>query len=333
MGHMMRKLELTIATSDYDHLRDFRIGEVRAEGIDPIWLSMDFHEIFARFAARRDWDVSEMSFAKFTALASQPEAEIIGLPVFPSRMFRFSSFYINRHKGIHSAADLRGKRVGVPEWAQTAAVYTRGWLQHVAGVPLTDIEWVQAGTDEAGRLEKVDLTLPKGLSLTRVSDRTLGDMVASGELDCVMIAREPKVFRQKHPDVVRLFPDYRKLEEDYYDATGVFPIMHVIAMRKSLLDQHPWAARNLYLAFEEAKHRSLERIRDNAVSRYPIPWLGDYIRGLQARFGEDLHPYGLEANLPTLKLFTQYAYEQGISGRLVAPEDLFASGLDISVKV
>ena len=158
-------------------------------------------------------------------------------------------------------------------------------------------------------------------------------MVASGELDCVMIAREPKVFRQKHHDVVRLFPDYRKLEEDYYDATGVFPIMHVIAMRKSLLEQHPWAARNLYLAFEEAKHRSLERIRDNAVSRYPIPWLGDYIRGLQARFGEDLHPYGLEANLPTLKLFTQYAYEQGIAGRLVAPEDLFASGLDISIKV
>ena len=104
-------------------------------------------------------------------------------------------------------------------------------------------------------------------------------------------------------------------------------------MRKSLLEQHPWAARNLYLAFEEAKHRSLERIRDNAVSRYPIPWLGDYIRGLQARFGEDLHPYGLEANLPTLKLFTQYAYEQGIAGRLVAPEDLFASGLDISIKV
>ena len=113
--HSMRKLELTIATSDYDHLRDFRIGEVRAEGIDPIWLSMDFHEIFARFAARRDWDVSEMSFAKFTALASQPNAEIIGLPVFPSRMFRFSSFYVNRHKGIQSAADLRGKRVGVPE--------------------------------------------------------------------------------------------------------------------------------------------------------------------------------------------------------------------------
>ncbi len=329
----MRKLELTIAASDYDHFRDFRSGDIVAEGIDPIWLSMDFHEIFARFAARRDWDVSEMSFAKFTALATEDNSDIIGLPVFPSRMFRFSSFYVNRRKGIKTAADLRGKRIGVPEWAQTAAVYTRGWLEHVAGVPLTSIDWVQAGTDEAGRMEKVDLELPKGLRLERIADRTLGEMVASGELDAVMIAREPKVFRAGHPDVVRLFPDFRRAEEDYYDTTGVYPIMHVIAMRKSVLDRHPWAARNLFLAFEEAKNRSLDRLDDNAVSRYPVPWLGDYIRSLRDRFGRDLHPYGIDKNYPTLKLFFQYAYEQGIARKLVEPEALFPEGLSISVKV
>ena len=330
---MTRKLELTIAASDYDHFRDFRSGAIQAEGIDPIWLTMDFHEIFARFAARRDWDVSEMSFAKFVALATADDSDIIGLPVFPSRMFRFSSFYINRHKGIRTAADLRGKRIGVPEWAQTAAVYTRGWLEHVAGVPLTSIEWVQAGSNDAGRAEKVELDLPKGLNLTRVTDKTLGDMVASGELDCVMIAREPNVFRRKHPDVVRLFPDYRAAEEQSFDETGVYPIMHTIAMRKSVLEKHPWVARNLFLAFEEAKNRSLERFDDEAVSRFPVPWLVDYVRSLRGRFGDDLHPYGIEANYPTLKMFLQYSYEQGIAKKLVEPEAIFPEGLSFSVKV
>ena len=330
---MTRKLELTIAASDYDHFRDFRSGDIQAEGIDPIWLTMDFHEIFARFAARRDWDVSEMSFAKFAALATDDNADIIGLPVFPSRMFRFSSFYINRHKGIRTAADLRGKRIGVPEWAQTAAVYTRGWLEHVAGVPLTSIDWVQAGSNDAGRAEKVELDLPNGLRLTRVTDKTLGDMVASGELDCVMIAREPNVFRRKHPDVVRLFPDYRAAEEQSFDETGVYPIMHTIAMRKSVLEKYPWAARNLFLAFEESKNRSLERLNDEAVSRFPVPWLVDYVRSLRDRFGDDLHPYGIEANYPTLKLFLQYAYEQGIAKKLVSPEAIFPEGLSFSVKV
>src|SRR5262245_42656965 len=162
----MKKIPLTIAISDYDHFRDFRFGIVDAEGIEPLWLNLDLHEIFSRFAAGREWHVSEMSFAKFSAQATAPNADIIGLPVFASRVFRLASFYINKRAGIRTAADLEGKRVGVPEWAQTAAVYSRGWLQHEAGVPLRAIEWVQAGTEGAGRTEKVDLDLPKDIRLT-----------------------------------------------------------------------------------------------------------------------------------------------------------------------
>ena len=268
----MSKLSLTIATTDYDHFRDFRTGAVQAEGIDHNWLTLGHHECFARFTAGREFDLSELSFAKFAAQVTRPDSDIVGLPVVCSRLFRFSSFYVNRNKGIKTAKDLKGKRVGVPEWAHTAAVYMRGWLMHEGGVALNEIDWVQAGTNEVGRIEKVELSLPKGVKLTSMPDKTLSDMIASGELDCVIIARPPNSFREKHPDVVRLFPDYEAVEQRYYQDTRVYPIMHVIALRKAILDDNPWVARNLYSAFEESKRRSLERILDPAVS---WPWTTD----------------------------------------------------------
>ena len=190
-------VKLTIATSDYDHFRDFRLGLVRAEGIEATWLTLGHHEIFSRFTFNREWDVSELSFAKFSAQVTRENSDIIGLPVYASRLFRFASIYVNRKKGIKTAKDLRGKRIGVPEWAHTAAVYMRGWLMHEGGVALSDIDWVQAGTNEAGRIEKVELTLPKGVKLTAAPDKTLSGMIASGELDAVIIARPPNSFRAK----------------------------------------------------------------------------------------------------------------------------------------
>lgn len=329
----MKKLHLTVATDDYDHFRDFRLGLVQAEGIETTWLVMDIHEVFARFAANREWDVSEMSFAKFVAQATEEHPDIIGIPVFASRMFRMSSFYINKRSGIKSAADLRGKKIGLPEWAQTAAVYTRGWLQHEAGVPLTEIDWYQAGTEQAGRTEKVELNLPKGLRLTRVTDKTLSAMVATGELDCIMTARPPSSFKRKHPDVARLFPDFQTEELRQFERSKVYPIMHIIGLKRSLLKEHPWVARNLYNAFEESKNRSLQRLTDMSVSRYPIPWLADHVAKLQGRFGEDLYPYGIEENRATLDTFLQYAYEQGVARRRAKPEELFPPGIMVSVKI
>jgi 4,5-dihydroxyphthalate decarboxylase len=294
---------------------------------------MDIHEVFARFAANREWDVSELSFAKFAAQATEDDPDIIGIPVYASRMFRMSSFYINTKKGIKTAADLRGKKVGLPEWAQTAAVYTRGWLQHDAGVPLTEIDWYQAGTEQAGRTEKVELNLPKGLRLTRITDKTLSAMLAAGELDCIMTARAPSCFLKKHPDVARLFPNYQAEERAYYERTRVYPIMHIIALKKSLLKEHPWVARNLFNAFEESKQRSLERLLDISISHYPVPWLTDHAEQMQAIFGKDLYPYGIEENRPTLETFLQYAYEQGIARRHAKPEELFPAGIMVSVKI
>jgi 4,5-dihydroxyphthalate decarboxylase len=253
----MSLIPLTIAATDYDHFRDLRFGLVCPEGIDLTWLTLGHHECFARFTANREFDLSELSFAKFCTQASRPDSDVIGLPIICSRLFRFSSFYVNTKSGIRNAKDLAGKRVGSPEWAHSAAVYMRGWLQNDVGIPLADIRWFQAGANAPGREEKVELNLPKGVSITRVMDRSLSDMLAAGDIDCAIIARPPTCFLAGHPDVVRLFPDYVAMEEEYYARTRVWPIMHIVAMKKSIVDEHPWVPRNLYNAFLESKRRSI----------------------------------------------------------------------------
>jgi 4,5-dihydroxyphthalate decarboxylase len=329
----MTALRLSIATTDYDHFRDFRTGVVRAEGVDHTWLTLGHHECFARFTANREFDVSELSFAKFSAQVSRPDADIVGLPVICSRLFRFSSFYVNRKSGITSVQDLKGKRIGSPEWAHSAAVYMRGWMHEEMGVPLTSVHWYQAGANAPGREEKVELALPAGLTLTRVADRSLSDMLAANDIDCAIIARPPTCFLEGHPDVVRLFPDYVPMEEDYFARTRVWPIMHIIAMKKSIVDAYPWTARNLYNAFLESKRRSIERILDPAVSRYPVPWLSAYARRMRDLFGGDLFPYGIEENRPTWEQMARYTFQQGIAHRLMTPEELFPRGIMTKVVI
>lgn len=329
----MSRVRLSIATTDYDHFRDFRLGLVQAEGIEHTWLTLGHHEIFARFTFNREWDVSELSFAKFMTQVTREKPDLIGLPVVCSRLFRFSSFYVNTRSGIRSPKDLKGKKVGSPEWAHTAAVYMRGWLGDEHGIGLTDIHWYQAGANEAGRVEKVELNLPKGMQLTRVADRSLSEMLASGEIDCAIIARPPDCFRHGHPDVVRLFPDFWEMEERYYAETRVWPIMHIIAVQKPVLDANPWVARNLYNAFLESKRRSVERLSDPAVSRYPLAWLPAYARKMRDMFGGDPFPFGIEENRPTLEQFLRYTYEQGIAHRHAKPEEIFPKGVMTMVRV
>ena len=327
----MTQLKLAIATTDYDHFRDFRLGLVRAEGIEHTWLTLGHHEIFARFTFNREWEVSELSFAKAVAQLTRENSDIIGLPVVCSRLFRFSSFYVNKKSKIRVAKDLRGKSIGSPEWAHTAAVYMRGWLNDEHGVGLKDIHWYQAGANEAGRIEKVELALPEGVKLTRVSDKSLSELLASGEIDCALIARPPDCFRHGHPDVERLFPNYWEMEEEFYRRTRVWPIMHIIAVQKRVLNENPWVARNLFNAFAESKRRSLERLLDPAVSRYPLPWLPTYARRMRDLFGGDPFPFGIEENRPTLELFLQYTYEQGIAHRHAKVEEIFPKGMMVEV--
>jgi 4,5-dihydroxyphthalate decarboxylase len=326
-------LHLSIATTDYDHFRDFRLGTVVAQGIEHTWSVLGHHEVFARFTANREWDVAELSIAKFAAQVTRDDPDSIGLPVICSRMFRFGAFYVNRRSGITTVEDLRGKRIGSPEWAHSAAVYMRGWLHNEAGVALDQVQWVQAGANAPGREEKVEIQLPEGVLLERVTDRSLSDLLAAGDLDCAIIARPPDCFRHSHPDVVRLFPDFQPIEAEYYQRTGVWPIMHIIAMRRAILDQHPWVARNLYNAFTESKQRSVERLLDPAVSRYPLPWLPAYAENMRNLFGGDPFPYGVEANRATLEQLLRYAHQQGIAHRLATPDEVFPPGIMTKVVI
>ena len=323
----MSKLTLSIATNDYDHFRDFRMGEVKAEGIDLIWSNLRHHECFARFTANREFDLAELSFAKFTTQVTREDSDIIGLPVICSRLFRFGSFYVNRKSNIKTVHDLKGKKIGSPEWAHSAAVYMRGWMHNEMGVKLTDVHWVQAGANAPGRKEKVELNLPEGMTLTRIEDKSLSELLAAGEIDCAIIARPPTCFLEGHPDVVRLFPDYLDMEEKSYQETKVWPIMHIIAMKKRILDEHPWVARNLFNAFEESKRRSLERLFDPAISRYPLPWLPTYARKMADIFGDDFFPYGIEENRATWEQMALYTYQQGIAHRQFTPEEIFPKGI------
>jgi 4,5-dihydroxyphthalate decarboxylase len=235
----MASLHLSVATTDYDHFRDFRLGLLTAEGLEVTWLNLGHHECFARFTSNREFDVAELSFAKFMTQVSREESDIIGLPVVCSRLFSFSSFYVNRKSGISKVEDLKGRKVGSPEWAHSAAVYMRGWMHNEKGVTLTDVQWYQAGANAPGREEKVELKLPTGVAITRVPDKSLSEMLGPTRLTARSSRARQPAFSEGHPDVVRLFPDYLDMEEEYYTRTKVRPIMHIIAMRRDIVDEYP----------------------------------------------------------------------------------------------
>jgi 4,5-dihydroxyphthalate decarboxylase len=319
----MADLRLTLAINDYDHVRDLVTGRVRAEGIDLTCLTLSVEEIFYRFTAFREWDVSELSMAKYASLVGSGDRSVTAIPVFPSRVFRHAAFYVRDDGSVRAPADLTGRRVGVPEWIQTAGVYARGVLQHQFGVALSDVGWVQGGVNQPGREELVAPTLPPGVSIEAVADRTLQDMLVDGELDAVISARPPQRFLDGDGRIRRLFEDPRAVEEAHYRETGIFPIMHTLALRSEIVDHDPWVAGNLLTAFTEAKDRSLARLRDVNTSRFPVPWSHELGGRAAALLGPDSWPYGIEPNRPTLEAFLRWAHEQGVAERALAPEDLF----------
>ncbi len=303
----MMKLPLSLAISPYEHTRG-----LRPQGIELALLELPIEEIFYRFTRFREWDASEMSFGKVVSILSRPSPDIIALPVFVSRVFRHSAIYTR----LKQPKDLEGKRVGIPEWAQTAGIYVRGLLQHEYGIDLARIEWVQAGVREPGRVEKVELQLPAGVKIRPAPDKTLAGMLASGEIDAAISARDP--------GGPRLFPHYRELEEAYFKKTRIFPIMHVVVLRREVYERERWVAMNLFKAFEEAKQASQARIAEIGLSHVPLPWIPEHARHWRELAGEDFWPYGIEANRPTLEAFVQYAYEQGVAVRRVKLEEMFA---------
>jgi 4,5-dihydroxyphthalate decarboxylase len=315
----MANLRLSLACGPYDRTQSLRDGTIRPEGIDLTYVTLQPAEIFWRMLQYREFDASEMSLSNYTTLVSGGEAPFIAIPVFPSRVFRHGYFFINTEKGIKAPADLKGKRGGVPEYSMTAAVYMRGLLEHEYGVKPSDVAWVQGRTDRLGRKLPPDVRLSQAASGTE-----LGDLLERGEIDFLMTANNPLSFRRGSSKVRRLFTNYGEVEKDYYRRTRIYPIMHTIVIRRDIYDRDPWVALSLYKAFCRAKDYSYHLLLETGSPKASLAWLQPLLEEEQDIIGRDWFPYGIEQNRPSLEALLQYAHEQGLTGRRIKIEELFA---------
>ena len=318
----MANLRLTLACGPYDRTQGLRDGTIAPEGIELNYLTLQPAEIFWRMLQYREFDVSEMSLSNYTTLVSTGNSPFIAIPVFPSRVFRHGYFFINAKKGIAKPADLKGKRGGVPEYSMTAAVYMRGLLQHEYGVKPSDVEWVQGRADRLGR------DLPPDIRLTQAPAGTeLGDLLEKGEIDFMMTANNPLSFRRGSPKVRRLFPNYPEVEEAYFKKTKLFPIMHAIGIRKSLLEKHPWLAVSVYKAFLQAKALCMHEMGEIGHLHVTQPWSVHEYERLQKVMGEDYWSYGVHENKHPLETLMRYSFEQGLAPRKIPLDEMFAKSI------
>ncbi len=318
----MTPLRVTLACAPYDRTEALRTGIVQPEGIDLNYVAIQSPpELFARMLTNGSFDVSEMSCAHALIHRGKNAFPFVAIPVFPSRMFRHGYIFVNTQAGIRTPKDLEGRRVGVPEYSQTAAVWIRGFLQHEYGVALETVHWVSGGVNAAGRPD-VLVNRPDGVAITRIQDRTLNDLLVDGEIDALIGARRPAAFG-KDARVTRLFPNYRELERAYYLQTRIFPVMHTVVIREGFYREHPWIAESLYKAFAEAKAWCLAQMRFSSSLRYTLPWLHAELDDMAEVFGPDPWPYGLEANRHVLTTLVQYLVEQRLLARPLPLEELF----------
>jgi 4,5-dihydroxyphthalate decarboxylase len=322
----MSRLSLTVATWDYDRVRALVDGRVGIEGCDVNYITMPVEECFERAYFHGEFEIAEIGFSPYLIALSRGIAPYVAVPAFLSRCFRHSAAYIRNDRGIAGPADLRGKRVGVPEYQMSAVMWLRGTLQDEHGIAAEDIQWVQGGLENPGRRDKFPLNLPAGFPLTTVQDKALARMLADGELDAIMSARRPSCFVAGHPAVQRLFPNYREVEQAYYRRTRLFPIMHAVGIRRDVLDKHPWLAASSFKAFARAKAIAEAEFAETTALKVGLPWVTAEFEATRDVMGADFWSYGIEANRHALETMARYSHEQGLATRLVTVEEMFAKG-------
>lgn len=321
----MGKLQLSMACWNYDRTRGLFDERIPVDGIDLTYLNLPVEEIFFRMLRNREFDVSEMSLSSYVLSLFSEKPPFIAIPVFPSRFFRHSCVFINRHSGIREPKDLIGKRVGNPEYQMTAPVWIRGILSDEYQVPVASIQYYSGGEEEPGRSEKLKLSLPEGIRLQPIdSTKTLSQMLKAGEIDALYTARTPSTFSREQGDVRRLFENYAEIEREYFQKTRIFPIMHTVVIRRNVYDKHPWVAQALYKAFVLAQREAYKELHHTAALKLMLPWLVKHVEDTEQLMGQDFWPYGFEKNIHTLETFLRYSFEQGLSKRPLKPEEIFA---------
>jgi len=318
-------LHLTLACGDYDRTRALADGTVAPEGVTLNYVTLRPGELFQRVARHREFPAAEMSLATYLNLRARGDDGLVAIPVYPSRLFRHGYIFINVAAGISGPADLRGKRVGAEQYQLTSALWQRGLLQDEYGVSPASMIWYLGGQDEPGHKERATISFPPGLAVHHLAPQaTLSQMLAAGEIDAIFAPHVPRCVREGAPTVARLFPDFPAVEAGYYRRTGLFPIMHLVVIRRDVYEAHRWIAVSLFKAFCEAKRVALERLRFTGTLAAMVPWLVAALEEAEALFGEPYWPYGLEANRKELETAIRYAHEQGVAIRRLDVDELFA---------
>ena len=320
----MPEISITFACGLYDRMLALYTGEVKPEGIDLNFLAIDDpRQIFDRMGKNLEFDACEMSSSEVFSRYAAGRREMVALPVFPSRVFRHGFITVNR-KAVKTPKDLEGKRIGVPLYTQTAALFIRGLLKDEHGVDLSGVHWVQGATNSAeshGNPAAPPLLEPVSIEQNR-SGRSLSELLERGDIQAIIGSGLPDALRT-NPDVQRLFPDFHAIELDYYRRTRIFPIMHLVAIRRDVYEKHRFVATSLYQAMNDAKDIALEKMRHVGALRYMLPGMTAELDEIDATFGGDPWPYGIEPNRPTLEALVRYMAEQSLIKAPIPVDELF----------
>ena len=320
----MSDLRLSLACNDYDRCRALVDGRIKPDGIALDISLLKPRELFPRQLDKQEFDVSELSFGSYASLVARGNSPFVAIPVTLSKIFRHSCIYVRKGAGIKTPQDLRGKRVGTTQYGATAIITIKGMLQDEYGVAPSDMDWFIGGLNTPTERPLIPLNLPSNIRLQFLAnDQTLESMLQRGELDALFSILIPKMFLEGSPEIARLFPDYKQVEQDYYHRTGILPVMHIVAIREQVYREHPFVAKSLYSAFCQARDIATEALYDTDALTASLPWLIDYVEESQRVFGRDFWAYGIEPNRPAFDALCRYVHEQGLAPRRVTPEELF----------
>lgn len=316
-------ITFTFAISSYDHVQPVIDGRTPIEGAAPLFIRLPIPEMFRRFVAAQDWDVSEVSFVKYVTMRAAGDDRISAIPVFPSRMYRHSSIYV-RSDRVRSPGDLAGARIGIPEWTNSAGVWARGLLADMHGLDASDVTWYQGGIDRPGRAVVLAAPyLPDSVHIVPVTQRSLEEMLWAGDLEAIIVPTAPASVANSARSggiVRRLYPDPRPAEQLYWEKTRCLPIMHVVAVSKRLLTRAPDITGRIYAAMEEARRYYFGRLTEETVSRVPLPWIAEHLAAVSE---DEPWPYGVLPNVATIECLLRYAHAQGLINAIPAVNDLF----------
>jgi 4,5-dihydroxyphthalate decarboxylase len=319
----MAKLDLSVAVGDYDRTRPLIDGSVAIDGVDPVFMNLVPEEIFFRAFRAAEFDICELSLSSYTVKTAQNECPYIAVPAFVSRAFRHTAVYVRTDR-VKKPADLKGRKVGVPEYQLTANVWARAFLDDDYGVKPADIHWIRGGIEEAGRPEKLTIKLPAGVRLDNAPEgATISALLEAGEIDGFIAPRPPALVERGHSSIGWLFPDPVAVAKDYFKRTGFFPIMHVVGIRRTLAERHPWLPGAVLKAFEQSKQAALENLSDTSATKVTLPFVEEALTDARTLMGEDFWSYGVPQNRKVLDYFLGQHYAQGLSSRRVSVDELF----------